>query len=110
MSNNQNNKNNKNNKLDKLDKEFELSCSLVKLLKKKPTDTEMLDLYSLYKQSTIGDCNIQEPSKLNFTDNSKWQSWNKRNGLTQHNAKLLYVDLAMLLIEKYGINESLKKN
>lgn len=36
---------------------FEKAAADVKKLKSKPTDEEMLELYSLYKQGTVGDCN-----------------------------------------------------
>ena len=35
----------------------------MKNLASKPTDAEMLEIYSLYKQATVGDCNT---SKLHY--------------------------------------------
>jgi diazepam-binding inhibitor (GABA receptor modulating acyl-CoA-binding protein) len=32
----------------------------------KLTDDELLQLYALYKQGTIGDCNTDKPGFLNF--------------------------------------------
>jgi len=37
--------------------EFLESAERVKTLKSKPNDTEMLELYGLYKQATVGDIN-----------------------------------------------------
>lgn len=36
---------------------FETAAAEVKNLKAKPTDEEMLEIYALYKQTTVGDCN-----------------------------------------------------
>lgn len=38
-------------------KEFKKAADDVKRLKTKPTDNEMLELYGLYKQATVGDVN-----------------------------------------------------
>uniref|UniRef100_A0A9J8C8U0 Acyl-CoA-binding protein n=1 Tax=Cyprinus carpio carpio TaxID=630221 RepID=A0A9J8C8U0_CYPCA len=37
--------------------EFQKAAEEVKQLKAKPTDAEMLEIYSLYKQATVGDVN-----------------------------------------------------
>jgi len=38
--------------------EFQKAAEEVKQLKAKPADAEMLEIYSLYKQATVGDVNI----------------------------------------------------
>lgn len=40
--------------------EFQKAAEEVKHLKTKPTDAEMLEIYSLYKQATVGDVNTGE--------------------------------------------------
>lgn len=37
--------------------EFNKAAEDVKNLTKKPSDQELLDLYGLFKQATVGDCN-----------------------------------------------------
>lgn len=37
--------------------DFSKAADNVKNLKSKPGDHELLELYGLYKQSTVGDCN-----------------------------------------------------
>lgn len=39
--------------------QFEEAAELVKKLKTRPTDQELLEIYGLYKQGTEGDCNIR---------------------------------------------------
>lgn len=36
---------------------FQKAAEEVKNLKQKPTDDEMLKVYALFKQATVGDCN-----------------------------------------------------
>lgn len=40
--------------------EFQKAAEEVKNLKAKPTDAEMLEIYSLFKQATVGDVNTGE--------------------------------------------------
>lgn len=40
--------------------EFQKAAEEVKQLKTKPTDAEVLDIYGLYKQATLGDVNTGE--------------------------------------------------
>lgn len=40
--------------------EFQKAAEEVKQLKAKPTDAEMLEIYSLFKQATVGDVNTGE--------------------------------------------------
>ena len=49
-----------------LKEEFNKYSEIVKNLKETPEDDVLLTLYGLYKQSTEGDCNIDEPGFLNF--------------------------------------------
>ncbi|XP_076460270.1 acyl-CoA-binding protein-like isoform X2 [Babylonia areolata] len=47
---------------------FEKSAEEAKNLPKKPTDEEMLTLYGLFKQATVGDCNTVRPGMLDLKD------------------------------------------
>lgn len=42
---------------------FDVAAEEVKQLKTKPADEEMLQVYSLYKQATVGDVNTGEKHK-----------------------------------------------
>jgi diazepam-binding inhibitor (GABA receptor modulating acyl-CoA-binding protein) len=89
-----------------IDKQFMLSCKLVKALSKTPCDDDLLKLYGLFKQSTIGDCDIPEPNKIfDLKKNYKWTAWNKLKGTKQNDAKKKYTDMVMILIEKIGLKK-----
>ncbi|KAK2856880.1 hypothetical protein Q5P01_005615 [Channa striata] len=75
----------------------------VKVLKQKPDQGEMCALYGLYKQATVGDVNIERPGMFDFTGKAKWDAWQAKKGLTQDEAKTIYVDLVETLKAKYGI-------
>lgn len=38
-------------------KDFEKAAADVNNLKSRPSDDELLEIYALYKQATVGDCN-----------------------------------------------------
>jgi len=72
------------------------------LLKVRPTDQELLELYGYYKQATIGDCNIPEPSMFNYTSNSKWHAWNKQRGLSRDLSIKRWKQAALEILSKYS--------
>lgn len=83
--------------------QFELAASIVKDLKAKPTDDELLSLYALYKQATIGDCNTDKPSIFNLKEQAKWKAWESKKGQKKESAMKEYTELVMKLGEKYGV-------
>jgi len=83
--------------------EFEQAAANVKQLKSKPTDQEMLELYSLFKQASVGDINTTRPGMLDFTGKAKWDAWEKRKGLSKEDAEKQYIAVVKRLIETYGL-------
>jgi len=66
------------------------------------SNDEMLGLYALYKQATVGDCNIGQPGVTEIKARAKWDAWNKKKGVNQDEAKTQYIELAKTMIEKHG--------
>lgn len=58
---------------------FEEAAEKVKQLKQRPTDEEMLELYGLYKQATMGDNTASKPW-IDLKGRAKWDAWEKRKG------------------------------
>ncbi|XP_028035570.1 putative acyl-CoA-binding protein [Bombyx mandarina] len=83
-----------------LDEQFKQVADKVRNWKTKPSDDENLALYSLYKQATIGDVNIAQPSGL--VESAKWKAWNSRKGISQDDAKKQYIENAEKLHSKYA--------
>ena len=53
-----------------------------------------LEVYSLFKQGSIGDCNTKKPGALDLKGKAKWGAWNQKKGMEQDKAKEEYVTLA----------------
>lgn len=74
-----------------LENKFNMSCILVKTLVKPPSDKELLYLYGMYKQATIGNCNVEEPTKLNMKQHAKWEAWNINKDIEKSVAMAFYI-------------------
>ncbi|XP_028291374.1 acyl-CoA-binding protein [Gouania willdenowi] len=85
-----------------LQAKFDAAASEVKQLKAKPVDEEMLRVYALFKQSSVGDVNTARPGMLDFTGKAKWDAWEKQKGKSKEDAMTEYVALVEELKEKYG--------
>ena len=84
--------------------EFLVAAETVKQLSKKPETDELQVLYGLYKQSTIGDINIEKPGFLNFKELKKWESWNSYKGCSRFDSEVKYILYVNELIQKYGVS------
>ncbi|XP_020783659.1 acyl-CoA-binding domain-containing protein 7 [Boleophthalmus pectinirostris] len=83
--------------------EFSKIAEDVKKVKTRPTDQELLDLYGLYKQSVVGDVNIDKPGMTDLKGKAKWDAWNSRKGMSTDDAMSAYITLAKEVIGKYGM-------
>ncbi len=68
---------------------------------KRPSDDELLDLYGLYKQATVGDNDTAEPSVFNLKGKYKWKAWDQLKGTSQEDAEQQYIKFADELLAKY---------
>lgn len=69
-----------------------------KLLSKKPDNETMLKLYSLYKQATEGDVNIEKPSNpFDIVAQAKFNAWQNQKGKAKESAMQEYVDSVNML-------------
>ncbi|KAG5357357.1 Acyl-CoA-binding protein 2 [Yarrowia sp. C11] len=82
--------------------EFTAAADSVQKLSKTPSDDELLELYGLYKQATVGDNNTDRPGAFNFKAKYKWDSWDKLKGKSQEEAEQEYIALVQTLTEKYN--------
>ncbi|CAH2074624.1 unnamed protein product, partial [Iphiclides podalirius] len=83
-----------------LDEQFKKVADKVRNWKTKPSDSENLALYSLYKQAVFGDVNISEPSGI--VEKAKWNAWNGRKGMSQDEAKKQYIEMGEKLHSKFA--------
>uniref|UniRef100_A0A0K0FY38 Acyl-CoA-binding protein (inferred by orthology to a human protein) n=1 Tax=Strongyloides venezuelensis TaxID=75913 RepID=A0A0K0FY38_STRVS len=82
---------------------FNEAAEQVKHLKTSPTNDELLHLYALYKQATVGDNNTSKPGMLDMKGKAKWNAWVEKKGLSKEDAETEYISLVESLVAKYGI-------
>ena len=85
--------------------EFLLAADIVKKLKQTPNNEELLELYGLYKQATVGDNNQDAPGFLDFKGKSKHQAWLNNKGKDTHDSEVEYITIVNKLINSYGVDQ-----
>jgi len=83
-------------------KEFINASNVVTKLNTSLSNEEMLELYSYYKQATIGNNTTPKPSLLDFKANKKWLSWSNVANTSTYDAEVKYITLVNTFINKYG--------
>jgi len=71
--------------------EFESAAAAVKALTTRPSDADLLELYALYKQATVGDCDTQRPGMMDFKGKAKWDAWDGKKGTSKADAEAAYI-------------------
>jgi len=75
-------------------KNFDEACKMMKNFTTTPSHNDGMQLYGLFKQATLGDCNQSKPGIMSTAHAlKKWEAWNSRKGLSPENAKKEYVAL-----------------
>jgi diazepam-binding inhibitor (GABA receptor modulating acyl-CoA-binding protein) len=83
--------------------QFRRACREVKELNSRPSDDEMLQLYGLYKQATIGNNATSQPWLIDVRGRAKWKAWTACLGKDQDDARGEYVTLVHGLKAKLGV-------
>jgi diazepam-binding inhibitor (GABA receptor modulating acyl-CoA-binding protein) len=78
---------------------FDQALADSKLLPAKPDNNTLLQMYSLFKQGSVGDATGERPGFTDFVGRAKYDAWAGLKGKTQEAAQQAYIDLV----------ESLKK-
>jgi acyl-CoA-binding protein len=65
----------------------------VKELPEKPGNQDLLKLYALYKQATIGDVGGDRPGMMDFVGRAKYDAWAELSGTSKEDAEQAYVAL-----------------
>ncbi|ODQ82095.1 hypothetical protein BABINDRAFT_6704 [Babjeviella inositovora NRRL Y-12698] len=72
---------------------FTEKAAAVNALTTRPSDDQLLALYGLYKQATVGDNETAKPGMFDLKGKYKWESWNKLKGTSQEDAEKQYIAL-----------------
>ncbi|KAG0346567.1 hypothetical protein BG004_001406 [Podila humilis] len=77
--------------------EFTAAAKTVQGLAVSPSNDVLLELYALFKQATIGDCNTDRPGMFDPKGKAKWDAWNGKKGVTSADAEQQYIALVAKL-------------
>ncbi|MDZ4806972.1 MAG: acyl-CoA-binding protein [Bacteroidota bacterium] len=81
-----------------LKEQFEQAAAESKNLSQKPSNETLLQLYSLYKQGSIGDVNTEPPSNpFDFVAKAKHEAWAALKGKSTDDAMIEYAELIQKL-------------
>lgn len=82
--------------------DFELYAEKVKSL---PTasNEDLLIIYGLYKQATVGNCNTDRPGMFDPKGRAKWDAWKGNEGKSQDDAMNDYITKAKQMLEAAGM-------
>lgn len=81
-----------------IQEQFDQAVSRSKSLTEKPGNDILLQMYSLYKQATEGDVNIDPPANVfDFVGKAKYNAWESLKGKSKEIAMQEYVDLVAKL-------------
>ena len=83
-----------------LKEKFEKAAAESKNLASKPSNETLLQLYSLYKQGSVGDIDTEPPSNpFDFVAKAKYDAWAALKGKSNDEAMTAYVELVKKLQE-----------
>jgi len=85
-----------------LEDQFSQARERVNRLSRRPSDLQLLELYSLYKQAAMGDATGNRPGAFDFKGRAKWDTWKQREGLSREEAMRRYVDLVGRLESEFA--------
>ncbi|HKY92452.1 MAG TPA: acyl-CoA-binding protein [Nevskiaceae bacterium] len=80
--------------------QFEQAQKDVKTLTKRPSNEELLTLYSLFKQGSEGDVKGSRPGMLDMVGRAKYDAWAKLKGTSANAAMQKYVDTVKGMLAK----------
>ncbi len=82
--------------------DFNTAVTKSKDLTQRPSNEELLNLYSLFKQATEGDVSGERPGGFDFKAIAKFDAWASRKGINKDQAMQDYVDLVSKLQQSYS--------
>ena len=78
--------------------EFTEASVRIKTLTSRPSNEDLLALYSLFKQASAGDANGKRPGAFNMVARAKFDAWSALKGTSTEEARQRYVDLVNRLL------------
>jgi diazepam-binding inhibitor (GABA receptor modulator, acyl-CoA-binding protein) len=85
-----------------MEDQFSRAQERVNKLSRRPSNDQLLELYSLYKQAIVGNVTGDRPGGFDFKGRAKWDAWKQRDNLSRQEAMRQYVDLVERLEGELG--------
>jgi acyl-CoA-binding protein len=73
--------------------DFESAAERVKKLSARPSNDDLLALYALFKQGSVGDVSGKRPGMLDVKGRAKFDAWAKLKGKANDDAMTEYIAL-----------------
>lgn len=73
--------------------DFEAAQQRVNGLSTAPSQSDLLELYGLYKQAKLGDVDGKRPGMLDLKGRAKYDAWSARKGTSGDDAMRAYIAL-----------------
>lgn len=87
-----------------LQEQFDTAAANVRKLKSLPSDNDLLELYALFKQATVGDADpANRPGLLDLKGKAKFDAWHKKAGTSKEDAQKAYIAKVEGLIASLGL-------
>ncbi|TKY70139.1 Acyl-CoA-binding protein [Spatholobus suberectus] len=86
-----------------MQEDFEQYAEKAKTLPNNQTNENLLILYGLYKQATVGPINTTRPGVFNMRDRAKWDAWKAVEGKSKEEAMNDYITKVKQLLEEAGM-------
>lgn len=83
-----------------LNEQFEEAVRRSKQLPERPSDSDLLAIYALYKQAMEGDVTGDRPGGFDFVAAAKYNAWEKLKGKPTEEAMQEYIDFINSLEDK----------
>ncbi|RRS05100.1 acyl-CoA-binding protein [Aquabacterium soli] len=72
---------------------FDQAMADSKQLSAKPDNNTLLQIYSLFKQGSVGDVQGERPGMMDFVGRAKYDAWAGLKGKSPEQAQQAYIDL-----------------
>jgi acyl-CoA-binding protein len=72
---------------------FDQALADSKQLPAKPDNNTLLQIYSLFKQGSVGDVQGDRPGMMDFVGRAKYDAWAALKGKSKETAQQAYIDL-----------------
>lgn len=79
------------------EKKFNKAAHHLQSLASELNSTELLKFYALYKQATVGPCNVSKPNWYQMQARQKWEAWKSLNDMSCDDAMNNYVQELTIL-------------